>query len=108
MRDKGDFAVGLVVGGLVGALIGLLLAPSTGDELRRNLGRQASTTADSVRSGALRVSNTARQQAQVAGQRVRQQVEALLGGIQETVEDAVADLLPEEAAASTDGAGDPA
>jgi|GEM_PF-1782510 len=124
MRDKGDFAVGLLVGGLVGALIGLLLAPASGDETRRAIGKRTADTAgrvregsgqlaDRVREGTGQASERARLTAQVAGRRVRTQVEALLGGVQQTARDAVADLVPDdgtapalgEAAAAAEGSG---
>ncbi len=127
MRDKGDFAAGLLVGGLVGALIGLLLAPASGDELRRVVGRRAAETVGRVRDGAGQLadrvcdeadqtSTHVRQQAQAAGRRVRAKVEAMLGGIQQTVEEAVANLAPGEgpapglgeAAATTEGDGEEA
>jgi gas vesicle protein len=40
MRDSGfgSFLAGVVIGGLVGIAVGLLLAPSSGDELREQVG----------------------------------------------------------------------
>jgi gas vesicle protein len=40
MRDSGfgSFLAGVVIGGLIGAAIGLLLAPSSGEELREQVG----------------------------------------------------------------------
>lgn len=34
----GSFLAGVIIGGLAGAAIGLILAPSTGDELREQVG----------------------------------------------------------------------
>lgn len=40
MKDSGfgSFFAGVVIGGLIGAALGLLLAPSTGEELREQVG----------------------------------------------------------------------
>lgn len=40
MKDSGfgSFVAGVVIGGLIGAAIGLLLAPSSGEELREQVG----------------------------------------------------------------------
>jgi gas vesicle protein len=40
MKDSGfgSFLAGLAIGGLIGAAIGLLLAPSSGDEIREQVG----------------------------------------------------------------------
>lgn len=40
MKDSGfgSFVAGIVIGGLIGAAIGLLLAPSSGEELREQMG----------------------------------------------------------------------
>ncbi len=40
MKDSGfgSFLAGVVIGGLIGAAIGLLLAPSSGEELREQVG----------------------------------------------------------------------
>lgn len=124
MKDKGDFAVGLLVGGLVGALIGLLLAPASGEETRRVLGARTTDTASRVRQGAGEVAGRVRQGAgdiserarrtgEAAGRRVRAELECLLNGVQETVAETVAELSPEdgsaaelgEAAAAAEGSG---
>ena len=110
MRDKGDFAVGLLVGGLVGALIGLLLAPASGEETRRALGQRTTETAGRVREGAVQLagrvregagqtSGRAMESAQSVGRRVRAQVDAMLNDVQQTVEDAVAGLAPADGTA---------
>jgi gas vesicle protein len=40
MRDSGfgSFLAGVAIGGLIGAAIGLLLAPTTGDQMREQVG----------------------------------------------------------------------
>ncbi|HEX3219836.1 MAG TPA: YtxH domain-containing protein [Candidatus Limnocylindria bacterium] len=40
MKDSsiGSFFAGMAIGGLIGAAIGLLLAPSTGEEMREQVG----------------------------------------------------------------------
>lgn len=40
MKDSGfgSFLAGMLIGGLIGAAIGMLLAPSSGDELREQVG----------------------------------------------------------------------
>jgi gas vesicle protein len=40
MKDSGfgSFLAGVVIGGLIGAAIGLLLAPSSGEEMREQVG----------------------------------------------------------------------
>ena len=124
MRDKGDFAVGLLVGGLLGALIGLLLAPASGDETRRVLGQRTAETTDQVRGGAVQLAGRIREgaghtseraveSAQTVRRRVRAHVESLLNNVQQTVEDAVAGMAPVdgtapalgEAAAASEGNG---
>ncbi len=40
MKDSsfGSFLAGMVIGGLIGAAVGLLLAPTSGDEMREQVG----------------------------------------------------------------------
>ena len=98
MRDRGDFAMGLLVGGLVGALVGLLLAPTSGEETRRIIGQRATETsgrvrvgaleiADKVREGASTVSEQAARSAQEFTRQVRSQVSGLVDGVGQVVGD---------------------
>lgn len=124
VRDRGDFAIGLLVGGLVGALVGILLAPAAGDEVRATLGRQTTDAANRLREGAGQLAGRVRDgagetseramgAAQRIGERVRGQVRSALGTVQQAVDEAVGELAPVEpagpllgeAAATVEGRG---
>jgi gas vesicle protein len=52
MRRALSFLIGVTLGGLVGATISLLLAPSSGRELRAQIGDRAENLAAEVRQAA--------------------------------------------------------
>jgi gas vesicle protein len=52
MSERGNFAVGLILGGMVGAALGILLAPTSGHETRENLWRKGEQLRDRAREHA--------------------------------------------------------
>jgi gas vesicle protein len=65
------FAAGLILGALAGAAVALLFAPSSGDKLRRQLGKGAGKIADRARE----MYSTAYSRAGEVASRARETVE---------------------------------
>ncbi len=104
MQDRGNFVIGLLMGGLVGTLVGILLAPAPGEETRRQVGAKAGDAASRLREGSARVAAQASQSVQTLSQRVRTRV----GTLQAQALDGVAETMqPEEAAATGESAAEP-
>ena len=86
---------GVVLGGVAGFALGMLLAPEEGKKLRRrlsyrleNLGKQVGDLADQVlnpeaESEARRTGDALVADAQVRAQRIRSDIEALLGEVRQ-------------------------
>ena len=107
MNNKGDFAIGLLIGGALGAALALLYAPQSGSETRESLKKKGEelkdTTVDTygkVRERATEVggqlkdktstiASTVREKATDIASTVRDKGAALSSGVKATAEDIV-------------------
>lgn len=72
-KSGGEFFFGFLIGALAGAAAALLMAPSSGEEVRRQLGERAST----LKTQAEQLAEEARTQAQHLVEEMRSQTEHL-------------------------------
>ena len=60
-RDAGKIITGLVLGGLFGAAVSLLMAPASGEEIRRRIGGGAAGVQEKIKTAAGNVESKARE-----------------------------------------------
>ena len=106
MSDKGgEFLVGFVIGAVAGAAAALILAPCSGDDMRRQieergieLKRQAQNLADEAREQAARLTEEARSQAGELQERGRIVLTEKVKQAQHAIQDAQTKLAADDAA----------
>jgi gas vesicle protein len=69
-RNTGNVITAAVVGSVVGAAVGLLMAPTTGEEMRRRIRSGATDAREKLKSAAENVETTARELAVQVGKEV--------------------------------------
>jgi len=77
MKDQGKIIIALLAGAAVGAAIGLLLAPSSGSQLREDIGEYVDDVISSARNKAEATANNLREYGNTAKSKFRSAVDDL-------------------------------